>query len=508
MKKSSKRILIISSIAAVLIASGVFVFLNLKGNNETDIPVLRGGNVPELVTRIKVITGTDDPTAYAEELYYPLGIVLADKALVIADNMNDRVQIMGESEIICVGKPGSSEISYSESGEFIDGYLQNARFKKPSDLALQNGDIVVCDTGNNAVRKISGNVVISVAGGNGAGYQNGKEGEAKFNSPQSVAVSEDGIIYVADTMNHCIRTIDADGNVSLFAGTPEQYGFTDGDLLSAQFYEPFGLCFGENGELYVADSANHSIRKIENGTVSTVAGMPGGNNSVTGYPDGGLVDGSNADARFNFPHDLAVLPSGDIYVADTANHCIRLITDGVTRTVLGNGQAEKFYGSPENMRMSKPSGIATDGKDLYISDSVNNCVLVVPITKELKNGRPLRDDMLKATGADTSVNHDGDIRVFVNGKSVDTGKVSAWNTADGIYVPVKPLFEALGGTVSSDKNSLTVEINGKKTTLERDENYFMNKGAEIITEEEFIRLFPFVFEWFPQYGIIAVSDGN
>jgi sugar lactone lactonase YvrE len=151
--------------------------------------------------------------------------------------------------------------------------------------------------------------------GYAAGYADGLAAEAKFNSPRSVAVDGVGKVYVADTGNHCIRLISPDGQVSTLAGANEP-GYVDGQGSEARFNFPSGIAVDADGNLYVADTANHSIRKImPDGEVTTLAG--------NGEP--GNVDGPGADARFRAPEGIAIDGKGNVYVADTGNHRVRKI---------------------------------------------------------------------------------------------------------------------------------------------------------------------------------------
>jgi hypothetical protein len=135
---------------------------------------------------------------------------------------------------------------------------------------------------------------------------------ARFNYPLNLYVGDDQSIYVADTLNHRIRKIDSNGDVSTVAGSGQQ-GSSDGPALSASFNEPMGITF-HNGVIYVSDSKNHKIRKIEDGKVITIAG--------TGGP--GDRDGEGIAASFNIPRGIAA-HNGILYVADQNNHKVRMI---------------------------------------------------------------------------------------------------------------------------------------------------------------------------------------
>ncbi len=501
---NKKRLITIFSI--IIIIGLVLYFFVI--DKEQEIPEMSGGAEAVLTTKVKVLNGMTGDDSFDSELYYPMGIACSNNLVIVCDMMNDRVQILGNEETWRVGKAGIGGVSYVESGGLVDGYLSNAEFKKPSDVAIaQNGDMIICDSGNNVIRKITSEFVVTIAGNGSAGYKEGKEGEAKFNTPQSVAISKDGTIYVADTMNHCIRIIDADGNVSLFAGVPEKSGYMDGQLSQAMFYEPCGLDFGEDGALYVADSANQCIRKIKDNIVTTVSGSPGEVDGETSYPKGGYIDGKQA--KFFFPKDLVVMEDNTIYVADTLNHVIRQIKDGETKTVLGNGIAGKYHVNLENIKLSRPNGITSDGNNLYITDTVNNSVLVVPITDRLKNGRKTREQMLVETGIsiDEKYPYQGDLRVFVNGERISFDSVKAWNTSDKLYIPIKQVFEATGATVKLDNKTkdYTISKDGIDTILGLNKSYFLLKGTAVTTSEEIMRLFPYTFEWYPEFSVIAIE---
>ncbi|MCL2108413.1 MAG: stalk domain-containing protein [Oscillospiraceae bacterium] len=508
MGKRSK-LLIILALCAVLALTASFLLPRAIKPEATRVAMTSGDAEAVMTTQVGVLDGIWDPRRYSDELYYPLGLAISDTGLIVADSMCDRIVVLDGDKNIRIGRPGQYGLSYYDSGALIDGYREDALFRKPSDVAVAaNGDVIICDTGNNVIRSMNEERVLTIAGTGQSGYSNGKEGEVRFDAPRSVAIGADGDIYVADTMNHCIRRIDTDGNVTLFAGTPEQRGYADGAVTQAQFHEPSGLAISATGEIYVADSGNHSIRKIANGVVSTVAGAPGELNRVSGYPEGGYADGFNADARFNFPRAIALTEDGKIFVADSMNHIIRLIDGETTRTLAGNGTADRFYFSAENLKLTRPEGLATDGETLYISDSVNNRVIALPLTERIMRGRPSREVMLETTGItiNSKYAYNSDIRIFIGSERVDMGRVHPWNTHEQIYIPIRPLFETLGATVHLDDETavLTISIGGQDTVLNLDKDYFILKGIAVTTTEEITRLFPYIFEWFPEFSLIAL----
>lgn len=151
-----------------------------------------------------------------------------------------------------------------------------------------------------------------------AGSADGIATVARFNNPRAIVAAPDGSLFVADTGNHMIRKISVDGSVTTVAGDPEQAGSNDGPARGAHFNGPTGLALNARGELFIADTGNNSIRMLTtDGQVVTVAGTPG-------LPS--FADGQGSSARFNSPVGLAVTPDGSILVADSGNHAIRRIS--------------------------------------------------------------------------------------------------------------------------------------------------------------------------------------
>lgn len=205
-------------------------------------------------------------------------------------------------------------------------------------------------------------VVTTVAGNGNSGFVDGPAGSAEFADPTSLAVVGD-VIYISDYSNHRIRKIEG-GQVTTVAGSGQQ-GSGDGDALTAQFNFPTALAADSAGALYVADSANDLLRKIEGGQVTTVAG------------DGtkGSADGAALSAQFNFPRGVAV-DGAIIYVADMGNHRVRVIEGGAVSTLAGSaeGYADGLRGAA---LFSNPSSVAVSGAKIYIADTGNNRIRLI-----------------------------------------------------------------------------------------------------------------------------------
>jgi len=505
--RNKKKITVI--VIFLLLFSGIttyFIYSHLRATPEVEVA---GAAEAVAVTAIANFDGITDPQSILDELYYPIGIAIMGDYLVIADSLCDRIQILDGRYNDRSGMPGRFGLAYGESGAFIDGFREYAMFRKPSGVFVtEEGTIIVADTENHAIRQILGEFVITIAGDGFVGSRDGSETAAQFNHPRAVVACPQGYIYVADTLNHTLRRIDPDGYVRLFSGSPLESGFVDGALADARFFQPSGLYLTEDGVLYVADSANHAIRRIENGIVTTVAGQPGEPIRFSDYFEGGHVDGSISEARFDFPRDVALLPNGDILVADSLNHAIRIITPTETRTLLGGGMAGRFHYSAENLRLTRPEGLATDGETLFLSDTMNNVVLSVPLTDRVLAGRPSRNQMLEATGLtiNSRFAFRGDIRVFLGDQRIDMGRVAPWIRGDSIFVPIRPFLEAVGAEVILDETTgyLSIIIDDTRTVLARDLDYFIMRGVMVTTLDELTRLFPYVIEWYPELSLIAL----
>lgn len=200
-----------------------------------------------------------------------------------------------------------------------DGSGAAATFGMAERVAIDvNGALIVSDSLSHTIRRITAaGVVTTQAGRNGvAGYRDGAASDARFNSPSGVAVDEKGNIYVADRGNHSIRKITSAGQVSTLAGSGHA-GFADGTGSAASFKTPNGLALDARGNLYVADTGNHRIRKVSpEGVVTTLAGSGAA----------GWADGTGRTASFNTPMGVTVSQGGDVYVADMFNGMIRKIS--------------------------------------------------------------------------------------------------------------------------------------------------------------------------------------
>ncbi len=213
---------------------------------------------------------------------------------------------------------------------------------------------------------------VSTLAGNGTDgpIVDGHGPAAVFNDPSALALDAAGNLLVADTGNHAVRKVDLDGIVSTLAGGVR--GYDDGPIASAKLLFPAGLAVAPDGAILIADTYSHRIRKVAGNALSTLAGE-----SVE-Y-GGGFRDGTGAAALFSRPNALAVTVDSTIYVADKDNHAIRRITAaGAVTTMAGTASVGWADGKGADARFAKPSGIAVDASgSIYVADRDNHCIRLI-----------------------------------------------------------------------------------------------------------------------------------
>ncbi|MFT4638203.1 MAG: hypothetical protein ACI8T1_001522 [Verrucomicrobiales bacterium] len=260
-----------------------------------------------------------------------------------------------------------------------DGPATSASFNLPSGVAEDSaGFLFVTDPVNQRIRMISPQGEVSTIAGNGEfGFVDGAGTEAEFKFPSSIAVGPDNNLYVSDTLNHSIRKLsrpEAPGlpwTVITVAGSGRA-GFMNGIGAFAQFRLPYGLTLDSSGNIYVADSSNHRIRKVSpNGAVSTFAGI-----GISG-----LLEGSRLNAQFSSPFDVAFDSVGDLFVADRENHRIRRISvsDQVTTAAGFSAGFTDGVATPQRPAtlalFNNPTGVALDAADnLVVADLGNHAI--------------------------------------------------------------------------------------------------------------------------------------
>ncbi|MYM34560.1 gluconolaconase [Duganella sp. FT94W] len=282
----------------------------------------------------------------------PFGVALDRQGnLYIADggsnNIIRKIDMNGLTSTLAGGVEG-----------YAEGVGTTAAFNTPSGIAADAaGNLYVADTGNNAIRKITPDGVVSTLAGDGlAGDKDGQGAGAQFNGPVGVAVDAAGVVYVTDTYNDRIRRIAPDGAVTTIGGG-KRAGLADGPAAQALFDTPTGIVVSADGDLFIADTANHAIRKLSrDGTVSTVA----------------VAKEDDRDALLRSPVGLALTPDGYLYTGSTAHGRLAQITpQGEVVSLLDvDHPAQPGDGSDGSVRLYSPRGIALykDGS-LFVTDA-------------------------------------------------------------------------------------------------------------------------------------------
>jgi sugar lactone lactonase YvrE len=315
--------------------------------------------------------GSVDGLGTAAQFYLPQEITLdAGGNLFVTDADNHRIRKIANDGFWTVTTIAGGTAGYADS--------PGPQFHAPSGITLDAGEnLYVGDSDNHNIRKIANDglwTVTTFAGSTSTTPASGNTDDtgnaARFTNPRGITVDGMGNLYVANSGNHNIRKITSGSVVTTIAGsisTPSESGNTDAVGTAARFHGPSGITIDSAGNLYVAESGGHRIRKIVEAlgtfTVSTIAG---------GGILGDYADGIGTDARFNTPFGITVDGAGNLYVADRSNHRIRKIAnDGswTVTTIAGDGSPGYADGIGIAARFNGPHGITLDGAgNLYVGD--------------------------------------------------------------------------------------------------------------------------------------------
>ncbi len=319
--------------------------------------------------------GGDGRQATNAELDFCEGVFPAANGNVyIADTGNNRLRVVNSAGIITTAA-GTGEFGFSGDG----GPATAATFESVISVAADSlGNVFITDSGNNRIRKIDTSGIINTVAGDGTAGSGGDGGPAilaQLNFPRGVTVDESGNLFITDTLNHRIRKVDSFGIITTVAGNGIP-GFSGdgGPATSAQLSGPTNVILDTSGNLYIADSSNFRIRKVDSsGIITTVAG-----NGIQGYSGDG---GPAILAEFNYPTDVAVDKAGNLFVADDGSNNLRRInTSGIISTIAGDGTAGfGGDGGPAKLaKFNRPIGLELDESgNIYIADFVNSRVRII-----------------------------------------------------------------------------------------------------------------------------------
>lgn len=290
---------------------------------------------------------------------------------------NGGVNAMGASTSVRFEYSTTSDLSdpwqvSTRAGSGVPGFVDSSdplasEFHSAEGVAVSGDSVFIADRLNHRIRKVSADGAVSTFAGSTVGFADGVGGAAQFDHPTGIAADGAGSLFVADQHNHRIRKINiATQEVTTLAGSSTA-GFVDAVGTAAQFLFPKGVVVDSSGNVFVSDEGNHSIRKISSPdqSVSTVAG--------TG--DAGFVDGGVGVSQLRSPGALACNDAGELFVADTGNHAIRVISSsGLVSTLSGTGTAGDHDGQGETATFSSPTGITLLGEGLVITDRDNHLI--------------------------------------------------------------------------------------------------------------------------------------
>ena len=326
--------------------------------------------------------GSTDATGSAARFNSPSGVSVDTAGNVfVADYGNQTIRKVTSAGVV------TTFAGFAGSAGTADATGSAARFYIPAGVSVDRaGNVFVADFGNHTIRKVtSAGVVTTLAGLAGSfGITDGTGSAARFYYPWSVSVDTFGNVFVADRDNHTIRKVTSAGVVTTLAGLARSAGSTDGTGSAARFNTPYGVSVDTAGNVFVADTYNHTIRKVTSaGVVTTLAGTAG---SV------GSTDGTGSAARFNTPFGVSVDTAGNVFVADTNNFTIRKVTSaGVVTTESGQaGIAGSNNGLGSAARFNYPFGVSVDtAGNVFVADTSNqtirNTVASSPATVTLSN---------------------------------------------------------------------------------------------------------------------------
>lgn len=374
----------------------------------------------------KGFTG-DGGAASSAELGGPTGLAFDGSGnLFFVDNFNQRIrEITSSGTISTIAGTGTSGYAGDNAA------ASKAQISAPSYITVDSsGTIYFSDTANGVVRKIAGSTISTFAGNNadGSGYNGDSQAptSAQLYSPEGVTVDSSGNLYIGDTGNNRIRMVPKAGStITTYAGGVSGYYGDGGPAIYARIFGPHGIAFDSAGNLYIADTGNNRVRKIDaSGIITTVAGSSG----VGGFGGDG---GPATSALLNYPVAVAVDAAGNLYIADSLNSRIRRVSaNGTITTVAGNGGLAYSGdgGSSTDASLYFPNDVKIGGGKIYIADTQNN---VIRVLTPILSGPPTVNSVLNASayGGGTSVAPGSFIEIYGTNLAAST---RSWTSADFI----------------------------------------------------------------------------
>ncbi|HPA45804.1 MAG TPA: S8 family serine peptidase [bacterium] len=420
----------------------------------------------------------DGGPAIQSTLSFPYDVAVdATGCIYISDSGNARIRKVNLSGIITT-IVGTGAEDYSGDG----GPATQATLNTPFGIHVDSsGNLYIADTFNHAIRKVNQAGIISTVAGNGTSGYSGDGGSAKtaqLNKPSAIVTDHNGNLYIADTDNNIIRIVNVSGMISTIAGN-RTYGYSgdNGPALNASFRHPMGLDLDANGNLYVADIGNSVIRRITpNGIISTVAGS-----GTEGYSGNG---GPAVQAQLFNPSDIMLDPTGNLYIADSANQVVRLVDiAGRIRTIIGTGESgfSGDGGPADQAQFTNMTGLAMNaGGQIYIADLNNQRIRLVtlPVQADAGTDRTTfvgRVVQLNGVGTGGSGRYTYSWTIL-SGPDSDSGQFSSTTKADPLFAPSSAgiyeiqfvVDDGLQPTVSDTLTILAIAVNSRYSVVVTD----------------------------------------
>jgi trimeric autotransporter adhesin len=410
------------------------------------ITTIAGNNIPGF--------SGDGAAATAAQLDGPSSVWLDSKGnLYITDQFNNRIRMVSGANITTVAGNGTA----GYSGDTFPATL--AQMNGPDTVILDSkGNMFIADTQNSVVRMVNNSGIISAFAGNfnaGFGYagDGGQANVAQLYAPAGLALDSAGNLYISDNKNNRIRMVTSAGIISTIVNASGNIGFNtssgspDGTAISARLDGPRGMAVDGNGALYFADTGSNMIRKVVGASITRVAG------SVVGLA-GSTGDGGQAtNAQLHGPTAVAVDSCNNLYIADTTNSRIRMVTpDGTINTIAGtNAGYSGDTGAALSAQLNFPSGVAVDASGrVYIADTQNHVIRLLTPNSPPPCGGP--QPTIKAGGvisasafgAFPSIAYGSWIEIYGSNLAVNT---RSWTAAD---------FSGVNAPTSLDRTVVTI----------------------------------------------------
>lgn len=401
-------------------------------------------------------SGTNDNPGDSARFDQPWGVTVDSAGNVfVADTLNHSIRKITSAGVV------TTLAGVAGSAGFNDGAASAAQFNRPTGVAVNSAGTVVyvADYNNHVIRQISGGVVTTLAGSVGVSGTNDATGTAaQFHNPFGVAVNSAGtVVYVADQNNQTIRMVTVPGGVvTTLAGSAGVDGSTDGPNNVALFNTPKGVAVDSAGNVYVADAGNFTVRKILfSGGVSTLAGAVFTAGAADGPGGAARFSQLEASGPFGGPCGVAVDSADHVYVADQGNQTIRKIApDGSVTTLAGLALiAGSDDGTGSAARFHFPAGLAADSAgNLYVADTVNHTIRVGENTADCPSVAPLdaNGNLIVPAGLDTNLI----TYVEVNRRLGTLAELyPTWDTSVDLWYTNLNCRQSIGGIVPTNATS-------------------------------------------------------